>query len=84
SLVHLMRRASPEPLSPTQALRLQRVVFIVVDASTRIGGDMSQTADAPNAVEAIVGATDALIDSASRHGVDALRGEARAWRDKVV
>lgn len=84
SLVHLMRRTAPEPLSPAQAMRLQRVVFIVVDASTRIGGDMSQTAAAPNAIEAIVGATDAMIDSASRHGVDALRAEARAWRDKVV
>ncbi|MGL4285205.1 MAG: patatin-like phospholipase family protein [Phreatobacter sp.] len=84
SLVHLMRRMPPEPLSTAEALRLRRVVFIVVDASTRIGGDMSQTAGGPNAIEAIVGATDAMIDSASRHGVDALRSEARAWRDKVV
>ncbi|WP_170181823.1 patatin-like phospholipase family protein [Phreatobacter stygius] len=84
SLIHLMRRGAPEPLSAAQAERLRRVVFIVVDASTRIGGDMSRTAAGPNAIDAIVGATDAMIDSASRHSVDALTLQAKAWRDKLV
>jgi NTE family protein len=84
SLVHLMRRDTPEPLSPDQAARLDRVVFIVVDASTRIGGDMSMGPDGPNAIDVVVGATDAMIDSASRHSVDLLRRQAGAWRDQVV
>ena len=84
SLVHRMHRAPPAPLTAAEALRLGRIVFIVADASTRIGGDMSRTEAPPNAVDAIVGAADAMIDATSRHGVDALRREARAWRDRLV
>lgn len=84
SLIHLMHRAAPAPLTAAEALRLDRIVFIVADASTRIGGDMSRTEAPPNAMDAIVGATDAMIDATSRHGVDALRLEARAWRERLV
>ena len=84
SLIHQMRRGAPAPLTMSETLRLDRVVFIVADASTRIGGDMSRAEAPPNAIDVIVGATDAMIDATSRHGVDALRQEALAWRDRLT
>ncbi|MDH7794085.1 MULTISPECIES: patatin-like phospholipase family protein [unclassified Beijerinckia] len=84
SLLHLMSRPSPEPLPEAKARRIKHLLFIVVDASTRIGGNVSQTAAAPDAKETVIGAVDALINIPSLQSYDMLRRRLPIWRDEIV
>ena len=84
SLLHLMGRAAPEPLPMERALRLRHLLVIVVDASTRIGGDLSKTAESPRAPDAIVAAIDAMINIPNLQSFDALSDHLPAWRDRLV
>ncbi|WDZ80066.1 patatin-like phospholipase family protein (plasmid) [Ensifer adhaerens] len=84
SLLHLMGRAAPEPIPPERALNLRHVMVIVVDASTRIGGELSKTARSPKAPDAIVAAIDAMINIPNLQSYDALRDHLPSWRDRFV
>lgn len=84
SLLHLMDRAAPEPVPAERAMRLRHLMVIVVDASTRIGGELSKTVDSPKAPDAIVAAIDAMINIPNLQSFDALRDHLPAWRDKFV
>lgn len=84
SLLHLMNRAAPEPLSDAKARRIKHLLFIVVDASTRIGGNVSETAASPDAKETVVSAIDALINIPSLQSYDMLRRRLPSWRDEIV
>ena len=84
SLLHLMGRSAPEPIPEERALRLRHLIVIVVDASTRVGGDLSQTVDSPKAPDAIVAAIDAMINIPNLQSFDALRDHLPAWRNKFV
>lgn len=50
----------------------------------RIGGDVSNAIDGPAALDTIVAAADAMIDSASRMSFDALEREVAGWRDRLT
>jgi NTE family protein len=41
------------PLTPQQAVKLRRALFLVVDAKTGVSGDWVQTVDGPNGVETV-------------------------------
>ncbi len=84
SLLHLMVRSAPEPIPEERAQRLRHVIVIVVDASTRIGGDLSKTVDSPKAPDAIVAAIDAMINIPNLQSFDAFRNHLPAWRDRFV
>lgn len=84
SLLHLMGRGAPEPIPAERAFRLRHLVVIVVDASTRIGGDISKTVDNPKAPDAIVAAIDAMINIPNLQSFDALRDHLPAWRESFV
>lgn len=84
SLLHLMNRPSPAPLPEAKARRIKHLLFIVVDASTRIGGGISQTEAAPDAKEIVVSAIDALINIPSLQSYDMLRRRLPSWRDEIV
>ncbi|MGX1786900.1 patatin-like phospholipase family protein [Bosea sp. NPDC055332] len=84
NLIRAMNRPAPALVSATAAQRLRRVVVIVADASMRVGGEMSQAIDGPNAPETITASLDAMIDNASRASLDALDREAASWRDRLV
>lgn len=84
SLLHLMGRPAPEPIPVERALRLRHLVVIIVDASTRIGGDLSKTVESPRAPDAIVAAIDAMINIPNLQSFDALRDQLPAWRQKFV
>ena len=75
--------APPESVLTVPA-QPQRYAAIVVDASTRIGGDLSQTVDSPKAPDAIVAAIDAMINIPNLQSFDALRDHLPAWRNKFV
>lgn len=84
SLLHLLNRGAPEPLPPERVERLRQLIFIVVDASTRLGGDLSRTPDSPYAKDALVAATDALMNIPNLQSFDELRRRLPSWRREVI
>lgn len=84
SLLHLMGRPAPEPLPAARARRLRHLLVIVVDASTRVGGDLSINAKSPKAPDAIVAAIDAMINIPNFQSFDALQNRLPVWRDQVI
>ena len=83
-LIDSMRGAAPAPLSAEQAQKVTRVLVIVADASTRIGGDMSNAPDGPGIAGTISTSVDAMIDNASRTSLDTLEQETRRWRQRII
>ncbi|CAD5300383.1 Patatin-like phospholipase [Bosea sp. 62] len=84
NLIRAMNGPAPALVSATAAQRLRRVIIIVADASMRVGGEMSQAIDGPDAPETITASVDAMIDNASRASLDALDREAASWRERLV
>jgi len=83
-LMRTMREPAPAPLRAETASRIRRVVVLVVDASMRIGGTMSLTAEGPRAPALLTASIDAMIDGASRASLDLLRYEIRTWRQRLI
>ncbi|MCK7475602.1 MAG: patatin-like phospholipase family protein [Rhodopseudomonas palustris] len=65
--LHHRPRNPPEtpygPLSPTQAVKLRRVMFLVVDAKIGISGNWVNTIEGPSGVELIKAAVDTTMDA---------------------
>ncbi|MGE6781997.1 hypothetical protein ACQKGL_05710 [Ensifer adhaerens] len=84
SLLHLMGRAAPELLPVERAPRLRHLLAIVVDASTRIGGNLSKSTESPRAPDAIVAAVDAMINIPNLQSFGALSDHLPVWRHRLV
>lgn len=84
ALLHLLNRGAPEPLPAETASRVRHLLFIVVDASTRLGGSLSETPDSPYATDAIVAATDALMNIPNLQSFDDLRRRLPSWRQELM
>ncbi|MFC2252706.1 patatin-like phospholipase family protein [Labrys portucalensis] len=84
ALLHLLNRGTPEPLPAETASRVRHLLFIIVDASTRLGGSLSETSDSPYAKDAIVAATDALMNIPNLQSFDELRRRLPSWRQELM
>lgn len=73
-----------DPLTEANAVRLRRLLFLVVDAGRPPSGDWALQAQGPSAVDVGLAAADAAIDSATRLSVQAFREEMARWRDQIV
>jgi NTE family protein len=71
------------PLSREKAIRLRRVVFVIVNAGLGARGDWARTVQGPSGVEMLGAVTDTAIDSAVRSGFDAFRLSVREWEDQT-
>jgi NTE family protein len=69
------------PLTPDKAVRLRRVVFIIVDSGQRPSGTWSQTIEGPTGAALLGAVTDTAIDSAVRSGFNAFRLSVREWEE---
>jgi len=72
------------PLTEADAVRLRRMLFLIVDAGRSPVGDWALRLDGPSGVEVGVAAADAAIDSATRLSAQAFRAMADAWRESLV
>jgi NTE family protein len=72
------------PLSAADAVRLQRMLFLIVDAGRAPAGDWVLRADGPGGLDVGLAAADAAIDSATRLSATAFRDMTRRWRDELV
>ena len=69
------------PLTPEKAVRLRRVVFIIVNSGQAPSGTWSQTIEGPTGAALLGAVTDTAIDSAVRSGFDAFRLSIRDWEE---
>ncbi len=72
------------PLAAQQAIKVRRVLFLVVDAGRGPSGDWAQSAEGPTAPEIVRAAADTAIDSSARASFTAFDQTMSEWRDALV
>ncbi len=72
------------PLAEADAVRLRRMLFLVVDAGRPPTGDWALTRDGPSGVDVALAAADAAIDSATRLSAIAFRTMFEEWRQSII
>lgn len=72
------------PLNEGDAVRLRRMLFLIVDAGRPPTGDWALQRDGPAGVDVGLAAADAAIDSATRLGAQAFRAMVDRWRAELV
>ena len=72
------------PLEEAEAVRLRRMLFLVVDAGRPPAGDWAQQMEGPSAVDVALAAADTAVDSATRLGADAFARMVEQWRTRIV
>lgn len=72
------------PLTEPDAVRLRRMLFLIVDAGRAPAGDWALRVDGPSGVDVGVAAADAAIDSATRLSAQAFRNMVGEWRESLV
>ena len=72
------------PMTERDAVRIRRLLVIVVDASRGPNGDWIDRQEGPVGLELALSATDAAVDSASRLAVDVFRNMIHEWQQSVI
>jgi NTE family protein len=72
------------PLTAREAIKVRRVLFLVVDAGRGPSGDWAQSAEGPSAAEIVRAAADTAIDSSARASFTAFDQTMAEWRDALV
>jgi NTE family protein len=72
------------PMSPAEAVKLTRLLFLVADAGVETDYNWSQRIPGPGGVKLAMAIAGASLSAATRSGYDAMRGEMRAWQAELV
>ncbi|OPF93689.1 patatin-like phospholipase family protein [Rhodopseudomonas palustris] len=72
------------PLTPQQAVKLRRLMMLVVDAKTGISGNWVDTVEGPSGVELLKAAVDTTIDASVGASYTAFDRTISDWREKLV
>ncbi|MBA2397208.1 MAG: patatin-like phospholipase family protein [Bradyrhizobium sp.] len=72
-----------EPMTERQAVKVRRIMFLVVDAGRGISGDFAQRLEGPGGVELVSAAADTAIDASVRSSYAAFSALANDWVGKV-
>ncbi len=72
------------PLTQRQAVKLRRVLAMVVDAGRGLSGDWTQTVEGPSGPELVVAAADTAIDASVRASYTAFDRTMLEWQNALV
>lgn len=72
------------PLSPQQAVKLRRGLFLVVDAKTGLSGNWINTVEGPSGVELVKAAADTAIDASVGAGYTAFERTMADWQSSLI
>jgi predicted acylesterase/phospholipase RssA len=72
------------PLTPEQAVKLRRSMFLVVDAKAGLSGDWTRTVDGPNGVDLVKAAIDTTIDASVGASYTAFERTMSDWQSALV
>lgn len=73
-----------EPLTPQQAVRLRRGLFLVVDAGRGPAGEWVNTLEGPRGADLVAAAADTAIDASVRASYTAFEQTMEDWRQQLV
>lgn len=72
------------PLLPQEAVKLRRLLFVVVDAGVGPQGNWSRTVEGPTGKELIGAMMDTMLDANKRSSYAAFEATMKNWRDQLV
>jgi NTE family protein len=72
------------PMTERDAVKIRRLLVVVVDASLGPRGDWTLREDGPEGLELALAATDAAVDATTQHVADLFDRMIREWRESVV
>jgi hypothetical protein len=84
TITRLAAEAPYEPLSAEQAVKIRRILFLVVDAGKGPSGDWVQSVEGPSAPELIMAAANTATDSSARLSFTAFDRTMSEWRETMV
>jgi len=83
-LARLAAKQPYEPLKRREAIRIERMLFVIVDAGRPPAGDWAKTPDGPEAQELILAVSDTAIDANVRGSYDYFRNAVSEWRQELI
>ena len=72
------------PLTPREAVKLRRMLFLVVDAGGETQRDWAQTLEGPSGGNLIAAITDVSLDAAKMASYSAFDATMRNWREALI
>ena len=73
-----------EPLAPDQAVRLRRLMIVIVDSGRAPSGDWVQTVEGPTGTELIMAAADTAVAASVNAGFTAFERSMVDWQRQLV
>jgi NTE family protein len=73
-----------EPMTPEQAVKIRRAMFLVVDAGRGPSGDWAKSIEGPGGVDLIMAAADTAIDAGERASYAAFEQTNNEWLDQLI
>jgi NTE family protein len=72
------------PLTARDAVKVNRMLFLVVDAGRGPNGDWAMDTEGPSGIDLALAATDSAVDSAARTSFDSFSTMMREWQRDVI
>lgn len=72
------------PLTPQQAVKLRRAMFLIVDAGRAPSGNWINTVEGPGAADLVMAAADTAIDASVRASFTAFESTTRDWEQQLI
>ena len=72
------------PLTPEEAVRLKRMLFLVANAGVEEDYDWTQKVQGPGGVNLAMSIAYSAMSAATRSGYDSMRGELRLWESELI
>lgn len=72
------------PMTPAEAVKLKRLLFLVADAGVQKEYKWTQKIPGPGGIGLASQIASASLSAATRSGYDAMRGEVRRWQDELI
>ena len=84
TIARLSARSPFEPLSPDQAVRLRRMIMIIVDAGRGPAGDWVNAVEGPSGTELVMAAADTAVAASVNAGFTAFDRTMRDWQAELI
>jgi NTE family protein len=72
------------PMTARDAIRVRKLLFLVVDAGRGPSGSWNRQLDGPGGIDSAMAATDAAIDAAARLAADSFQALMHSWGEALV
>jgi len=83
SIAMLAAQHPYQPMTERQAVKVRRIMFLVVDAGRSISGDFAQRIEGPSGVELVSAAANTAIDASVRSSYAAFSSLVTDWTSRV-